>query len=108
MATSDGGWNEVGLRHPTGYEYDEHGRGGDVSSGRGLKYTQDVPNQVLVDTSTVGTTYVGESAPNTPTSSALWRIYKIVVTSTGVTVKFAGGNDRFINIYDNRASLTYS
>ena len=103
-----GDWQKVGLRHPTGPEWDEHSHSGDVSSGRPLKYTQGVPTQVAVDTSTSGTTYVGESAPNTATSSALWRCYKVVVTSTAVTVKFADGNDNFDNIYDDRASLTYS
>ena len=106
--SSIGDWQKVGLTHPTGPEWDEHSHSGDVSSGRPLKYTQDVPTQVLVDTTTAGTTYIGESAPNTASSSALWRVYKVVVTASAVTVKFADGNDAFDNIYDDRASLTYS
>lgn len=50
--------------------------------------------------------YVGEAAIGTATSSALWRIKKIDSTS-GLVLTWAG-TGVFNQIWDNRASLTYS
>lgn len=99
---------KVGFTRPTMQEYEEHSRSGDASTGRPIKYVQGVPNAVLVDTSTTGTYYVGEAVPNSATSSALWRISKVAVSSTLTTVKFADGNDNFDGIWDDRASYSYS
>lgn len=99
---------KVGFTRPTMQEYEEHSRGGDASTGRPLKYTQDVPNKVLLDTSSSSTVYVGEAVPNSATSSALWRVYKVAVGATSTAVTFADGNDDFDNIWDDRSSLTYS
>jgi hypothetical protein len=55
------------------------------------------------------TGYVGDALPGTATSAALWRIKKLVFGADGdVTTTFADGNDLFDNIWDNRASLSYS
>ena len=59
----------------------------------------------------VGTTqaYVGKAAPGTATSAALWQIKRLTYTSAGdVTVEVADGDLDFDNVWDNRASLTYS
>lgn len=99
---------KVGFTRPTMQDYEEHSRSGDASTGRPLKYVQGVPNKVLVDTSTSGTTYVGEAVPNSATSSALWRVYKVAVSATSTTVQFADGNDNFDNVWNDRSSLSYS
>jgi len=51
--------------------------------------------------------YIGKALPGTSTSSSLWKIAKIDTTS-GISIKWADGNSNFDNIWDNRASLTYS
>lgn len=51
-------------------------------------------------------TYVGFAAPGTATSSASWRI-KRIVNASGAD-RYADGNGNFDNIWDNRESLSYS
>jgi hypothetical protein len=63
--------------------------------------------QVKIDQANNTTTYVGEAELGSATSSAVWRIKKIVCDD-GLTVTYADGNDNFDNIFDNRASLSYS
>lgn len=53
-------------------------------------------------------TYVGQAPIGTATSSALWKIQKISVSGTTTTITYADGNTSADNIWDNRASLTYS
>lgn len=65
------------------------------------------PYAIRVDEASAVVTYVGEADPGTATSAASWRVKKIDTTS-GTTVTWADGNASFDNIYDNRASLTYS
>lgn len=52
-------------------------------------------------------TYVGNAAPGSPTSGAVWQIKRLNSTA-GLVVEFANGNSDFTNIWDNRASLSYS
>ncbi len=52
-------------------------------------------------------TYVGQAAIGSLTSSAVWQIKKLDETS-GSIITWADGDDSFDNIWDNRASLTYS
>ena len=51
-------------------------------------------------------TYVGEAETGTATASALWRIKRL--TNADNTVVWADGDASFNNIWDNRASLSYS
>lgn len=91
-------------KNPSSTDWEEHGANGDVSTGRRLKYTQRVPLDVMVDEPVTGTTYVGEANHGTATSSALWRIKKIVVSGTVTSIRYAG-NGKFDQVWDNRASL---
>lgn len=53
--------------------------------------------------------YKGEAAPGSDASSAVWRIQKVTIAGDGdVTQLWAGGAATFNNIWNNRASLTYS
>ena len=54
------------------------------------------------------TSYHGEAAPGTATSTAAWRIKLITTTGDDLTVTWADGNSAFDNVWDDRASLTYS
>ena len=53
-------------------------------------------------------TYVGEADPGTATSAASWRVKKLEETGPDVVITWADGNANFDNIWDNRASLSYS
>lgn len=53
--------------------------------------------------------YEGWAAPGTATSAAKWAIIKRTYSGTSVTVEqWAGGATTAVNIWDNRASLSYS
>jgi hypothetical protein len=60
-----------------------------------------------LDEASATITYVGEAVIGTATSSATWRIKKLNSTS-GLIITWADGNDSFDNVWDNRASLSYS
>ena len=51
--------------------------------------------------------YLGVAVPGTATSAAAWTIRKLDFTS-GVVITWAGGTSAATNVWDNRASLTYS
>lgn len=50
--------------------------------------------------------YVGKAAMGSATSGALWQICRI--TQSDTTLIWADGNAAFDNVWDNRASLSYS
>lgn len=55
------------------------------------------------------TIYRGNALPGTATSAASWRCEEITIAVDGdVSILFADGNDNYDNIWDNRASLSYS
>ena len=58
----------------------------------------------IVDTGTYK--YIGEATPGTPTSAAGWRITRII-NATGEMAP-AGNVGDFDQVWDNRASLTYT
>lgn len=93
---------------PENTNSEEHGAAGDVSTGRRLKYVQNVPLKKIVDEASETVIYIGEAVPSATTSQALWRIKKIDSTTNPTTIFFADANDNFDNVFDNRASLSYS
>ena len=78
----------------------EYGQSGwEVSLGQLIKEIDDVS----------GTTfYIGEAQPGELTSAASWRIKRVVFTGDDSSTKYADGDVNFDNIWDNRASLSYS
>lgn len=63
------------------------------------------------DTTTTDMIYIGKAALTgsaVATSSAVWQIKRLDSSSLALDKKWADGNDSFDNIWDNRASLTYS
>lgn len=65
-----------------------------------LTFRQDGP--------TGGVTYYGFAAAGTATSAASWKIAKETVSGVSTTLLFADGDVNFNNVWDNRASLSYS
>lgn len=62
------------------------------------------------DVTTTSVTYVGKAAIGTATSAALWQVKKIDESGTPQTlvITWADGDDSYNNVWDNRASLSYS
>lgn len=53
--------------------------------------------------------YLGHAVPGSLTENPAWRIQKFYYDGSGnlTGIKYAGGHDTFVNIWDNRESLTY-
>lgn len=62
----------------------------------------------IIDESTAGTTYIGLAAPGASQASAVWRIRKLVESSGVMTATDADGDSNFDNVWNDRASLSYS
>ena len=58
--------------------------------------------------STAGTDYIGYAQLGTSNASPLWRIKKVVTSGTVTEVTYADGNKLFDNVWNDRASLSYS
>lgn len=71
-------------------------------AGATENYTQ------LIDYVSSSVTYIGYAEPGTAQSSALWRIKKMVTTGDDLEIVFADGNANFDNVWNDRASLSYS
>lgn len=54
------------------------------------------------------TSYRGEAYPGSATSSAVWRIQRITITGDDIAIEWADGSDALNQVWDDRASLTYS
>jgi len=55
------------------------------------------------------TEYIGYAQPGTAQAAAGWCIKKLSYDVNGVTdIQFANGEAKFINIWDDRAGLSYS
>jgi hypothetical protein len=60
-----------------------------------------------IDDTTENVIYVGTADIGSTTSSAVWKIKKID-SSSGYVITWADGNADYDNVWDNRASLSYS
>jgi len=73
--------------------------------------TQSATYATRVDNvTTAGVTYVGKALPGTGTAAASWQIQKIDESGSPETtvITFADGDANFDNVWDDRASLSYS
>ena len=61
-----------------------------------------------VDEASSTTTYLGRAACGTATSAASWQIRKISESGNVTTIEWADGDRKFDNVWDDRASLSYS
>jgi len=61
-----------------------------------------------VDSDGVSITFVGEAAPGSVSSDAVWRIKRVAEFTDGNTqVLWANNNDAFDKIWDNKETYTY-
>lgn len=61
----------------------------------------------LIDDSASPVTYIGKAIPGSDTADAVWQVRKLDET-TGLVMTYADGNSSYDNVWDDRASLTYS
>jgi hypothetical protein len=71
--------------------------------------TSQSPRRVtLVDEVSGNLTYIGIAKLGTPDASTGWQILRIQKTGSVTTLQYADGNARYDNIWNDRASLTYT
>lgn len=58
-------------------------------------------------TSTPNITYIGIAQPGTADADAFWAISTVDTSILAADVKWANGNNFFLNVWDDRTSLTY-
>lgn len=74
-----------------------------------LMASQDYATQLDQDAITPTVAYFGRAVPGSLTSAAVWQIKKLDFGVDGdVAVTWADGDADFNNVWDNRASLSYS
>lgn len=61
-----------------------------------------------IDEASSTVTYIGHAPHGAVGSDSTWRIAKMVISGTVTSITYADGNDNFDNVWDNRASLSYS
>lgn len=61
-----------------------------------------------LDEASADVIYIGSAKLGTADSAASWQIRKIETAGNVTSILYADGDRRFDNIWDNRASLTYS
>lgn len=67
----------------------------------------DIPLATRIDEASDTVTYIGAAQPGAAAGAASWQIKK-VDTSSGTIITFADGDGLFNNVWNNRASLSYS
>lgn len=87
-------------------EVEEHRSIGGVNAKATFPYSLPIALR-MDDTTTTNVTYVGKAAIASATSAAVWHIFKIDETS-GTVITWADGDANYDNVWDNRASLSYS
>jgi hypothetical protein len=63
---------------------------------------------VAVDEVNKNLSYIGKSVIGSSQAGAVWQISRLQTTGTVTLLQYADGDNSFDNIWNNRASLTYS
>ena len=61
-----------------------------------------------IDEVSTNLTYIGFAKLGTLDSSSHWQIFRIQKTGTQTYIQYANGNDEFSNVWNDRATLTYT
>jgi hypothetical protein len=64
--------------------------------------------ETRVDEPSSATTYVGQAAIGSVVGDSVWRIKRILISGTETIIEWADGDSNFDNVWDDRASLSYS
>lgn len=72
-------------------------------------YVSSPPLAIQYDDAGSGITYIGKASAGTATSAASWQIMKLDESSSpDFSITWADGNGSFDNVWNDRASLSYS
>lgn len=55
-----------------------------------------------------GVSYVGKAKPGKATSIPQWQIRRLTIVGTDSVVEWADGDNKYDNVWDDRAVLSYS
>jgi hypothetical protein len=84
----------------------EQGKFADVDSKPAVRVTSGEEAQVM-DLVSDTVFYFGYAAIGTVTTAAKWKITKLTIAGTLISVTYADGNDSYDNIWEDRLGLTY-
>ena len=70
--------------------------------------TQSPKRVTAIDEASGNLTYIGFAKLGSATSSAVWQIFRVQKTGSTTLIQYADGDTRYNNIWDDRASLTYT
>ena len=72
-----------------------------------IYHRNDSNQDIMYEEVDANTAYLGLAAIDSLSSAPVWQIKKLDYT-TGVSVKWADGNSNFDNVWDDRATITYT
>ena len=78
-----------------------------TTARRAGPFAREDPLALRFDGSASPVLYLAEAAPGSSDGDPVWRIMQIDTTGP-ITIKWADGNNSFSQIWNNRASLSYS
>jgi hypothetical protein len=79
-----------------------------IASDQSAISVSEASYKTAIDEASASVTYVGRAVAGTATSAASWQVSKFTLTGAVLVQETADGDFLFNNIWDNRASLTYS
>lgn len=77
-------------------------------AGADIQNVRLIPTIVYIDVASGTETYYGFAAPGSSVAAAKWRILKQEVSGDITSILYADGDIEFDNIWNNRASYSYS
>jgi hypothetical protein len=82
---------------------------GGTGSGTDVFVTNQATDEATkIDVSASPIIYIGSAPAGVSGGSAGWKVQRITTSSGGAVIEWADGNILYDNVWDNRASLTYS
>lgn len=84
------------------------GGGGSVTQGTVPWVTAPQAYALQLDASAAPLYYVGQAAVGSSFSSSVWQIFQLDTTGGGISILYANGSPTFTNVWNARASLSYS
>lgn len=83
--------------------------GTQLGDKRGLDVaSQSTPQATRIDEASSTVTYIGKADTGTLNAAAEWQIQRITVSGSVTSIEWADGNAAFDNVWNDRASLSYS